>query len=85
MTESNSEGENSKDYYVIEAQHLTKRYNDFLAVDNLNLRIKKGEVFVLGDNRKISLDSRVLGPIKMKDIKGHVVIRVYPFSKIRLF
>ena len=31
--------------YVIETQDLTKKYNSFLAVDALNLRIKKGEVF----------------------------------------
>ena len=39
------------DEYVIEAQNLTKKYGDFLAVDNLNLKIKKGEVFgFLGPN-----------------------------------
>lgn len=37
--------------YVIEAQNLTKKFGDFLAVDNLNLKIKKGEVFgFLGPN-----------------------------------
>jgi ABC-2 type transport system ATP-binding protein len=37
--------------YIIEAQNLTKKFGDFLAVDNLNLKIKKGEVFgFLGPN-----------------------------------
>ncbi len=37
--------------YVIEAQNLTKKFGDFLAVDNLNLKIRKGEVFgFLGPN-----------------------------------
>jgi len=37
--------------YVIETQDLTKKYNSFLAVDALNLKIKKGEVFgFLGPN-----------------------------------
>lgn len=37
--------------YVIEAQNLTKKFGDFVAVDNLNLKIKKGEVFgFLGPN-----------------------------------
>jgi ABC-2 type transport system ATP-binding protein len=36
---------------VIETQNLTKRYGDVLAVDNLNLKIRAGEVFgVLGPN-----------------------------------
>ncbi|MGD8714337.1 MAG: ABC transporter ATP-binding protein [Desulfobacterales bacterium] len=30
---------------MIELTNLTKKYGDFLAVDNLNLRIEKGEVF----------------------------------------
>jgi ABC-2 type transport system ATP-binding protein len=37
--------------YIINAQNLTKKFGDFLAVDNLNLKIKKGEVFgFLGPN-----------------------------------
>jgi len=36
---------------VLETKGLTKRYGDFVAVDNLNLNIKKGEVFgLLGPN-----------------------------------
>lgn len=37
--------------YVMEAQNLTKKFGDFLAVDSLNLKIKKGEVLgFLGPN-----------------------------------
>ncbi|MGZ7118527.1 MAG: ABC transporter ATP-binding protein [Methanobacterium sp.] len=37
--------------YVIEVKNLTKKFGDFLAVDDLNLKIKKGEVFgFLGPN-----------------------------------
>jgi ABC-2 type transport system ATP-binding protein len=37
--------------YAIEAQNITKKYGDFLAVNDLNLKIKKGEVFgFLGPN-----------------------------------
>jgi signal peptidase I len=49
------------------------------------LKVEKGYVFVLGDNRTDSIDSRMLGPISIKDIKGHAVLRVYPFDKIRTF
>jgi ABC-2 type transport system ATP-binding protein len=36
---------------VLETKNLTKHYGDFVAVDNLNLSIKKGEVFgLLGPN-----------------------------------
>ncbi|MCS6908661.1 MAG: ABC transporter ATP-binding protein [Anaerolineales bacterium] len=37
--------------YVIETVNLTKKYNGFTAVNNLNLRVQKGEVFgLLGPN-----------------------------------
>src|SRR5262245_18083916 len=36
---------------VLEARRLTNHYGDFVAVDNLNLSIRKGEVFgLLGPN-----------------------------------
>ena len=40
------------------------------------------EYFVLGDNRIVSKDSRVLGPIKEKYIEGKTRVVLYPFSKI---
>ena len=37
------------------------------------------EYFVLGDNRIVSKDSRVLGPIKEKYIEGTTRVVLYPF------
>ena len=37
--------------YAIETENLTKKFGDFFAVDNLDLTIKKGEIFgLLGPN-----------------------------------
>lgn len=47
--------------------------------------VKPGEIFVLGDNRGNSLDSRAFGPIKSKDIVGTLAVRIYPFNKIQKF
>lgn len=41
-----------------------------------------GYVFVLGDNRSDSLDSRFFGAVNVEDILGHAIVRVYPFNKI---
>lgn len=47
--------------------------------------VKEGEVFVLGDNRANSLDSRAFGPVLSKDIVGHLSARIYPFNSIQKF
>lgn len=42
----------------------------------------KDEYFILGDNRIVSLDSRVFGKIHRSEIKGTTNFIMYPFSKI---
>ncbi len=47
-------------------------------------KIPKGKVFVMGDNRGNSLDSRdsQIGLVDTKDIKGKAILKIYPFSKM---
>ena len=44
--------------------------------------LAEGEYFVLGDNRPASNDSRVWGPIHLKDIVGRVWVTYWPFSEL---
>ena len=49
--------------------------------DNFSYTTKDGEYFVLGDNRPVSKDSRMLGVFTKDDFIGRVKYRLYPFSK----
>ena len=43
--------------------------------------IPEGKYLVLGDNRPISKDSRIIGLVDEKDILGKAVYRIWPISK----
>lgn len=50
---------------------------------NIDINIPEGTVFVMGDNRENSDDSRMFGPIEISSIKGHALFRIYPFDSIK--
>lgn len=45
------------------------------------ITLGEDEYFLMGDNREISLDSRMLGIIQKEEIEGTVGIILFPFNK----
>jgi signal peptidase I len=48
-------------------------------------KVPSGDVYVMGDNRTLSCDSRYWGPISESTIVGKVDLRIWPLSRLGLF
>jgi len=46
--------------------------------------VPEGKVFVMGDNRADSLDSRFIGPVLFENIEGEAFMLFWPPGHIRL-
>jgi|ERR1017187_9731156 signal peptidase I len=52
---------------------------------DINITLGKDQIFVCGDNRTDSLDSRIFGPVNVNNIIGKLVLRIYPFNSFMDF
>jgi signal peptidase I len=52
---------------------------------DVNVTLQKNEIFVCGDNRSNSEDSRAFGPVNVNNIVGKLTLRILPISKAQSF
>ena len=56
-----------------------------LTSGNVDVTLGPDQLFVSGDNRPDSLDSRAFGPINAKQIVGKLILRVLPIGNAKAF
>ena len=56
-----------------------------ITTGNLDIVVGEDELFVCGDNRTNSLDSRSFGTISSNDVVGKLVIRIFPLQNFKSF
>ncbi|RKD29074.1 signal peptidase I [Thermohalobacter berrensis] len=72
-------GEVLKENYIKDYKFVPRNYAYLEGV------VPKGYVFVMGDNRNNSNDSRTFGYVPVKNIKGKVVTKIWPLNEIKTF
>jgi len=66
---------------LVNGRRRVEPYTDPDAIDSVffgPVRVPAGTVFVLGDNRGDSADSRRFGPVPTRDVIGRVRARIWP-------
>ncbi|GEN83888.1 signal peptidase I [Sporosarcina luteola] len=57
-------------------------FKDEKLTQDFEVTVPEGQLFVLGDNRRNSTDSRIIGCIDQESVVGKVGFRFYPFNSI---
>ncbi|MGE5578784.1 MAG: signal peptidase I [Bacillota bacterium] len=65
----------------INGQQVSEPFVQFPGLYNMSPQVvPAGSVFVMGDNRANSEDSRAFGPVKLSLVRGKAVFRVWPLK-----
>lgn len=65
----------------INGKKVKEKFKHEITKDFSEITITEGEYFVLGDNRTNSTDSRIIGSINKKNIKGKTNFTIFPLNR----
>lgn len=68
------------DGFVLKEPYVSPE--NFGGTQEFHVVLGPDQYLVLGDNRRVSADSRVWGTLPRKDILGRVIVRLFPLSEI---
>lgn len=69
-------------HLYVDGHHVAQPYIAYWDPTSFGpVTVPKGDVFVLGDNRPDSEDSRYFGPVPIKNIRGQVILAFWPLSR----
>lgn len=72
-------------FVEVNGEVMQEEYIDGPTEGIVDMTIPQNSVFVLGDNRAVSFDSRHMGVISCDDLTGKVILRWYPIQEIKIF
>lgn len=59
--------------------------NAQLTTGNIDITLGPHQIFVCGDNRSNSEDSRYFGPVNLDNVVGKLVLRIFPLGQAKKF
>lgn len=71
------------DGFVLTEDYLPN--GGIVTTDDVDYTVAPDEYFVIGDNRNHSYDSRMWGPLNKDFVMGKVLVRIWPFTRFKVF
>ena len=71
-------------HHLVDETYLPEEVRETFNATDPERELAPGEYYVLGDNRRVSKDSRSFGPIQNRRIIGKAVLRFWPLSKFSI-
>jgi signal peptidase I len=74
----------AENHVLVNGEAIEEPYlNDgTMMVDMPERAIPEGQIWVMGDNRNDSSDSRVFGPVAADDVVGKAMVRIWPLDRL---